>query len=192
VDKHDVALFLHVGFVIIGFMIAAVLHASLHSLVRAKSTEQARPFAGLVHRLEPLFPVVALFILGFGAWLIHLTKDNPRFSPDWGDGWVLTSLITLIVIEGLSGALLAPRSKKLIAAIDGAPEGPMSPELRKQASDPIIWDLAHIGTGGFLGVVFVMVSKPSGGVSVVLVVVGAVLGVLLSRWQLSLAAKFKG
>jgi hypothetical protein len=185
VDKRDVALFLHVGFVITGFMIAAVLHASLHSLVRAKSSEQSRPFAALVHRLEPLFPIVALFILGFGAWLVHLDKG----FVEWGDGWILTSLITLIVIEGLSGALLAPRSKKLVAAIDGAPDGPMSPELRKQASDPMIWDLAHIGTGGFLGVVFVMVSKPSGGVSVVLVVVGAILGVLLSRWQLAMAAK---
>ncbi|HVY09928.1 MAG TPA: hypothetical protein VHB18_07270, partial [Mycobacteriales bacterium] len=99
-DKRDVVLFLHVGVVIIGFMIAAVLHASLHSLARAESAEQARPFAALVHRLEPLFPVVALFILGFGAWLIHLDKN----FVDWGDGWILTSLITLIVIEGLSGA----------------------------------------------------------------------------------------
>jgi hypothetical protein len=56
----------------------------------------------------------------------------------------------------------------------------------------MIWDLAHIGTLGFLGVVFVMVSKPSGGVSVVLVVVGVIVGVLLSRWQLALAAKATG
>ncbi|HVU61853.1 MAG TPA: hypothetical protein VHD58_09420 [Mycobacteriales bacterium] len=187
-DKRDVALFLHVGVVIIGFMIAAVLHASLHSMVRAQSAEQARPFAALVHRLEPLFPIVALLILGFGAWLIHLEKG----FVDWGDGWILTSLITLIVIEGLSGTLLAPRSKKLISAIDAAPNGPMSAELRRQASDPMIWDLAHIGTLGFLGVVFVMVSKPSGGVSVVLVVVGVIVGVLLSRWQLALAAKATG
>jgi hypothetical protein len=185
VDKRDVALFLHVGSVIVGFMIAAVLHASLHSLVRARSAEQARPFAGLVHRLEPLFPFVALLILGFGAWLVHLDKG----FVSWGDGWVLTSLIALIVIEGLSGALLAPRSKKLIAAIEAAPEGPMSAEVRKQASDPMIWDLAHVGTFGFLGVVFVMVSKPSGGVSVVLVVVGAIVGVVLSRLQLSAAPK---
>jgi hypothetical protein len=185
VDKRDVALFLHVGFVIIGFMLAAVLHASLHSLVRAKSTEQARPFAALVHRLEPLLPIAALFILIFGAWLIHLDKG----FVSWGDGWVLTSLITLIAVEGLSGALLAPRSKKLTAAIEAAPDGPMTDALRTQSRDPMIWDLAHVATLGFLGVVFVMVSKPSGGVAVVLVVVGAVIGVLLSRWQLAVAAK---
>jgi hypothetical protein len=187
ISQYNVALFLHVGVVIISFMVAAVLHASLHALARVKTVSQMRPFAGLVHRLEPMLPILAIFIFGFGAWLIGASHHSWHF----GDGWILTALITLVVIEGLAGALLAPRSKKLVTAIETAPEGDVSPELRAQALDPMIWDVAHIGTLGFLGVVFVMTNKPSGGLSVVIVVVAAAIGLALSRLQLGAAAKLK-
>ena len=183
ITKYGVVLFLHIGFVIVGFMLAAILHACLHSIPRAKSVGEMRAFAGLVHRLEPLLPFTALVILGLGAWLLHLSQGE--FG--WSDGWVLTSLITLIAIEALAGSLLAPRSKKLVAMIEAAPDGDVSAELRRASLDPMIWDLAHIATFGFLGVVFVMADKPSGGMAVLIVLIGAALGVALSRWQLSMA-----
>jgi hypothetical protein len=188
ITEYGVVLFLHIGVVIIGFMIAAVLHASLHSLVRAKTVADMRPFAGLVHRLEPLLPISAVFILGFGAWLIHLAHGEIG----WGDGWIVAALITLIAVEGLAGALLAPRTKKLIVAIEAAPDGAASAELRKQAADPLIWDIAHTGTLGFLGVVLVMTSKPSGGGAAAIVVIAVVIGIVLSRLQLRAAAKHAG
>lgn len=185
INQYNVALFLHVSVVIASFAIAAVLHAALHVLPRAKTVEQMRPFAHLVHRLEPLLPILAIFILGFGFWLIGASHK------EWhvGDGWILTGLITLIVIEALAGALLAPHSKALVAAVDAAPDGPPSAELRKQTQDPFIWYLAHIATVGFLGVVFVMINKPSGGGSVLIVVIGALLGIGLAKLQLDAAAK---
>ncbi|HWA66480.1 MAG TPA: hypothetical protein VG899_08955 [Mycobacteriales bacterium] len=185
ISQYNVALFLHIGVVITSFMIAGVLHASLHALPRVKSVHQMRPFAGLVHRLEPLLPILAIFILGFGAWLIGASHH----AWHWGDGWILTALITLIVIEGLAGSLLAPRTKALVAAIDAAPDGDVPAELRRQALDPVIWDIAHVATFGFLGVVFVMTNKPSGGVATLIVVIGAIVGVALSRLQLAAAAK---
>ncbi|HVS67219.1 MAG TPA: hypothetical protein VHE56_01610, partial [Mycobacteriales bacterium] len=106
-----------------------------------------------------------------------------------GDGWVLTGLITLIVIEALAGAVLAPHSKKLVAAVEAAPDGPPSAELRQQARDPFIWYLAHIATFGFLGIVFVMTNKPSGGIGALIAVIGAAVGVVLAKLQLDAAAK---
>src|SRR3954454_12515736 len=138
--------------VIVTFMIAGVLHACLHMLVRAESAEQARPLAKVVHRLDPLFPFFALAILGLGFWLIGASHKEWKV----GDGWILASLIALVVIEGLAGALLAPHSKKLVAAVNEAADGPLPPELRAQSRDPFIWYLAHVATFGFLGVVFVM------------------------------------
>jgi hypothetical protein len=178
-------LFLHIGVVIASFMIAAVLHAALHAMPRAKMVAQLRPFAALVHRLEPLLPILAVVILGMGAWLVHL--DNGEFG--WGDGWILTGLITLVVVEGLAGSLLAPRTKKLVALIDAAPEGDVPAEVRRATLDPIIWDIAHIATVGFIGVVFIMSDKPSGGFAVALVIVAAGLGVALSRWQIAMARR---
>jgi hypothetical protein len=188
ITQYNVALFLHVTVVILAFMVAAVLHVALNVMVRAKTVAEARSWAHVVHRLEPLLPILAVLILVFGAWLIGASHKVWH----WGDGWILTALIALIVIEGLSGALLAPHSKKLVAAIDSAADGPMTADLRKQASDPVIWDLAHVASLAFLGVVFVMTNKPSGGGAVVIVVIGAIVGVALSRWQLALAAKATG
>lgn len=179
-------LFLHIGVVIAAFAVAAILHAALHTMVRARTVEELRPSAALVHRLEPLLPILAIFIFVFGAWLIHLEDLG------WGEGWIDTAIVALVVIEGLAGALLAPRSKQLIAAIDAAPPGPLSPELHTATMDPRIWDLAHVATFGFLGVVYVMADKPSGGLAAAVVVLGVLVGLALSRWQLSLAPKTIG
>ena len=182
ITRYGVVLFLHIGVAIIGFMLAAVLHAALYAMPRSTSVAQARPFAALVHRLEPLLPIAALFLLGLGAWLIHLSDGAWK----WKDGWIMVAVISLVVVEGLAGALLAPRTKKLIAMIEAAPDGDLTPELRKAMADPMIWDIAHIATFSFLGVVFVMASKPSGLGATVVVIVGAVVGVALSRWQLAM------
>lgn len=189
VTTYNVALFLHVGVVILTFMIAAVLHACLHLLVRAETAEQARPLARVVHRLDPLFPFLALLILGLGGWLIHLSQSGDNGNFGWKDGWIMTALTALIVIEGLAGALLAPHSKKLVAAIEAAPAGPLSDELRTQSRDPFIWYLAHTATCGFLGVVFVMTNKPHGAVAALVVVIGVAVGWGLSYWQLSIAER---
>jgi hypothetical protein len=182
-SKHyGIVLFLHIGVVIVSFMIAAVLHAALHAMPRAQTVSQMRPFAALIHRLEPILPILAIFILGFGAWLIHLSGGEIK----WGDGWIITALAALVIIEGLAGALLAPRSKKLVELIEATPDGEVPAAVRAAATDPMIWDLAHIATFGFGGVVLVMADKPSGAVSTIIVVVGAILGVVLSRWQLSM------
>lgn len=181
ITRYGVVLFLHIGVAIIAFMMAAVLHAALHAMPRSTSVAQARPFAALVHRLEPLLPIAALVLLGLGAWLIHLSHGAWK----WKDGWILVAVVTLVVVEGLAGALLAPRSKKLVAMIESAPDGELTPELRTAMADPVIWDLAHIATFGFLGVVFVMASKPSGIGATLIVIIGALVGVALSRWQLA-------
>jgi hypothetical protein len=173
-------LFLHVAVVIVSFMMAAVLHAALHVLPRAQSVAEMRPWARLIHRLDPLLPVGALFILVFGAWLVHLEKaDGVTFS----SGWVITSIVTLIVVEGLAGALLAPRAKALVAAVDAAPEGTPSPDLRRMTVNPFVWNVSHVATFGFLALVFDMTDKPSGSVAWLFPTVGVALGLALAAAQ---------
>jgi hypothetical protein len=176
-------LFLHIGVAIVAFMIAGVLHTCLHVMSRAKTVGEMRPFAGLVHRLEPFLPIFAVLLFGLGAWLIHLSGGE--FA--WSNGWIITAITALAVIEGLAGALLAPRSKRLVAMINEAPDGAIPDDIRRASLDPIIWDLAHVATLGFLGVVYVMADKPSGGVATAVVVVAALIGVGLSRWQIATA-----
>jgi len=175
-----VVLFLHIFVAIVAFMMAGVLHAALQALARARDIREARSWAMLMHRLDPLFPLAALLLLGLGAWLIHLSGGE--FS--WHDGWVITAVVSLVVIEGLAGARLAPKAKAIVAEIEQAGDGPISESLHRRIIDPLAWHVGHIATFGFAGVVFLMAAKPSGAWSPVIVVIGAVIGVVLSGAQL--------
>jgi cell division protein FtsL len=173
-------LFLHIGVAISAFMMAGVMHAALQALARAGDVAEMRSWARAVHRLDPLFPLAALMLLGLGSWLIHLSGGE--FA--WSDGWIITAVTTLVVIEGLSGVLIAPRAKALVHAIDHTPDGRVPDAIRSATTDRALWHVAHMATIGFLGVVFLMAAKPSGGLAVVIAVVATALGVVISEAQL--------
>jgi hypothetical protein len=177
-----VILFLHITVALVAFAMAGVLHTALQVIGRAKRVEEIRTWGAVAHRLEPLLPIMALFLLGLGAWLVHLgehTDDEFRFTT----GWVLTAIITVVAVEAVGGIMLKPRGEKLSALIEAAPDGDVPDELRRAARDPMFWDMAHLTTFGFLGVVFIMAAKPDGAWAAVFPIAGAVLGVVLSRWQ---------
>jgi hypothetical protein len=186
-----VVLFLHITVAIAAFAMAGVMHTALNVVARGRSVQELRPWAAVMHRIEPLFPLMALLLLGLGIWLVHLghrTDDAFSFS----DGWVITAMVTLVGVEAAGGAVLAPHGKKLVALIHEAPDGPVTHDIRTAAFRPLFWDLVHVTTFGFVGVVFLMAAKPSGAWAWVFPVAGAVIGLALSRAQLNAAAKSLG
>jgi hypothetical protein len=178
-------LFLHILTAIVAFMMAAIVHVGLPALARAKDVREMRPWAAILHGLEPLFPVSALLLLGFGAWLVHLSHGQVKFS----DGWLLTGLITLVVIEAVAGIMLSPKAKAAVKAVEEAADGPVPESVRQTALEPWIWYPTHVATFGFAAVVFLMAAKPSGAWSPIIVVVGVLIGLAVSRAQLSAVAK---
>jgi len=191
VETAGVVLFLHITVAIVAFAMAGVLHTSLQVIGRARRVEEIRSWGAVAHRIEPLFPLMALLLLGLGAWLVHLgqhTEDDFSFST----GWILTGLITLVAVEAIGGAILAPRGKKLTGLIEAAPDGEVSDDIRAAARDPLFWDMAHLTTFSFLAIVFVMAAKPDGAWAAVFPIVGAVVGVVLSRWQLRALPPYDG
>jgi hypothetical protein len=139
-----------------------------------------RSWGALVHALDPLLPIAAVLLLGLGAWLVHLSGGEFK----WSSGWVMTAVTSLVVIEGLAGALLAPKAKALVRRIEQAADGPVPEDVRALATDPSVWHISHVATFGFTGVVFLMAAKPSGVWSVVVVVIGAAIGFAVSAAQL--------
>ena len=96
----------------------------------------------------------------------------------------MTAVVALVVVEGLAGARLAPKSKALVKEIERAADGTPSDTLRRLTRDTEVWHIAHVATFGFGGVVFLMAAKPSGAWSVVIVVIAAAIGLLASIAQL--------
>ena len=88
------------------------------------------------------------------------------------------------MVEGLSGALLAPKAKAAVRAVEEAADGPVPANVRAAGLEPAIWYLAHLGTFGFGGVVFLMAAKPSGALAIVIVVVASAIGLAAARVQL--------
>ena len=183
VDLFGVVLFVHITVALAAFAMAGVMHTALLVTARAGTVQELRSWGKVMHRIEPLFPIMALLLLGLGAWLVHLganTDDNFAFS----DGWVVTSIVTLVAIEAMGGSILAPRGKKLTGLIEHAADGPVSDEIRACTADPMVWYAAHVTTFSFLGVVFLMAAKPTGQWAWLFPVVGLLVGGALSKLQL--------
>jgi hypothetical protein len=180
VTLYGFVLFLHILTAIVAFMMAAIVHAGLPALAKARDVREMRSWAAILHRLEPLFPVAALLLLGFGAWLVHLSDGQIKFS----DGWLLTALITLVVVEAVAGAKLAPKAKLAVRLVEEAADGPVPDAVRQSALEPWIWYPSHIATFGFAAVVYLMAAKPSAAWSPVIVIVGVLIGVVAARLQL--------
>ena len=176
----DFALFLHIFFVIAGLCLAAVLHAGLLLVRAARDVAAIRAWPRVIAVLEPVLPAIAVLVLLTGAWLLHLS--NGEFS--WQQGWVTTSLVGLLCAEA-AGAAMGPRSAALRRAINQAPDGPVGADVRRRILDPVLWCIPNGVTATFLAVVFVMVVKPSGLWSAVVIaavgLAGALSGILFSR-----------
>ncbi|HET6907925.1 MAG TPA: hypothetical protein VFH54_01180 [Mycobacteriales bacterium] len=183
IDLFGVVLFLHISVAIVAFAMAGVMHTSLQAVARARTVQEVRSWGRVMHRIEPLFPVMALLLLGFGIWLVHLGhRTDDAFS--YKDGWVVTAIVALVAVEAVGGAVLAPRGKQFTAMIEQAADGPVADDLHSRAVDPAFWYAAHITTFAFLGVVFLMTAKPDGQWAWLFPTVGAAVGVLLSKLQL--------
>src|SRR3954451_10201091 len=191
IDLFGVILFLHISVAIVAFAMAGVMHTALQATARAGTVQELRSWGRVVHRLEPLFPVMALLLLGFGIWLVHLgahTDDAFSFS----DGWVVTAIVTLVAVEAIGGAILAPRGKRLTGLIEHAPDGTTPDEIRAATADPMVWYAAHVTTFAFLGVVFLMAAKPAGQWAWLFPAIGAVVGAALCKVELDGVASTVG
>lgn len=169
----DVVLFLHIAVAIAAFGVAALLMTGLVQMRSARNMSALRSWAGIVHRAEPMFPVLVVILIGLGAWLIALSDGE--FA--WSQGWIIVTLVSLVVMEGFGGAVLAPAGKRLHALIEAEPDGPVSPALRAAITDPVPWLGGYVSTGIATGIVFLMATKPNGLVSVLVVVIASAVAV---------------
>jgi hypothetical protein len=173
IQTESIAMFLHIGLVVVGMMLGAVLHSALLLIRRSETTTQMRPWVPVIRRVEPLMPFIALTVLLTGAWLLHLSGGE--FS--WTDGWVLTSVVGLVVAEAVGGSL-APRSHALTAAIENSTDGPVTTDLRRRALDPRLFCGSHFVTAEFFAIIFLMSAQPTAVWSCIILVVAGTVGVL--------------
>lgn len=170
---YETVLSLHILAAIFGFGVAAVAHTSLFRLRSVTDGQQLRVHLPVLERVGPLFPVSAVLLFVFGAELIHLA---PHQKFHWGDGWVVTAIVSLVVVEAVGGGVIGRRVKAIVEELGSVPDGPISEETRARVTDRSVWLASHFTTAVIASIVFVMVGKPSGGGAIAIVVIGALVG----------------
>lgn len=176
-ELYEVVLFVHIAVVMAAFTLAGAIKASEWLTPRAATVQEMRQLVRPQAWGVGFAPVIALLLL-LGGWLVKLSEDrSSRY--EYGDGWVWTAAVVLAIAFVAGFALEGPHAERLIKALAAAPDGPPSPELRELAAAPLPWVLSHAIPLMIVGVVANMANKPGTAVSILVILVGAVLGSLI-------------
>ena len=84
--------------------------------------------------------------------------------------------MVLVLAEVIGGAVIGRRVRGIEGQLSSVADGPVDGATRSLVADRQVWLASHLNTATIVTVVLLMTTKPSGVVSVVVVLVGAVIG----------------
>ena len=164
---YSMSLFLHIVGALALFAAFGLEWASLYGLHRATVTGQVREWARLLGAPRFVGGPAAFTVLITGIYLS---------ATRWGaQGWIAVALAAMVVIAVL-GAALAGRRAGAIARALPAEDGPIPAALERRLHDPVLTLSIALRTALFLGIVFVMSTKPSTAGALTAMVVALVAG----------------
>jgi hypothetical protein len=175
VSQYEVVLSLHILSAVFGFGVAGVAHSTMFRLRSSTDMSQVRGHLALLDKVGPFFGIAALFLIVFGAYLIQIAPAEDDIG--WSDGWILVALISLVVVEAVGGAVIGRGVKAIIGKLEGVADGPVTAQTRALLADKPVWLASHATTAVIASAVFVMVGKPSTAGAIVIVLIGAVVGI---------------
>jgi uncharacterized membrane protein len=156
VDRYEWLLFLHVAgaFLLLGGIVVAAVF-SVAALRRERPSEIALLF-GLTRWAVPAISVGMLITLGFGLWLVHHVD-----YVDWGDAWVIASLVLWLVSGALGdrGGRLWRETHELAERLAAQGDAP-SPELRARLRNPVALAMNWGSALTALTILALMIWKP--------------------------------
>lgn len=175
-SPYVIAVFLHIVGALGLFAALGLEWASLYHLRRVATLDLAREWAKLLSALRFVGGPAAVTLLVTGIYLS---------ATRWGhQGWIGLSLVGLLLIAVLSVTLTARRAGALVRAL-ASEGGSDSVALGARLRDPVLLVSAWLRTALALGVVFIMVTKPSGADALTAMGVALVLGLAAgsSAWR---------
>jgi hypothetical protein len=176
-DLYGVLVFVHIAVLLFAFGLTGAIHASEWLMASAPTVQDMRALAKPQKWGMFFGPVVALMLL-IGAWLVMLSDDEAvEFS--FGDGWVWTGALVLVLAFAAGIGIHAPHGQKLGLALFTTPDGPPTPEIMEMIREPVPWVVGHAVPFMILAVASNMVNKPGTAVSILVIVIGAVVGAAL-------------
>lgn len=190
---YTVALFAHIVGVLTLFITMALQWLITLRLRGARSIAQVREWIGLTKGVNRLVPVSGVLILGAG---IYMTASAWSLLTTWVDVSLGAMGIMMIFSMGVVGRRLKAIERATAEAIqarEGSQDTPASitdtlpAALQARLDDRALWVSMQMTVAVALGIVFLMTTKPSLTLSLVVVVVsfalGAAVGATTARRQ---------
>lgn len=169
---HTVAVYLHVVGALMLFGGQAIEFVGIDRLRRAATAESVLGALGFLKPLGGLYRLAGIALLVTGLYLTFTA---------WGwPGWIVVSLVLLIALA-ISGPIMAAAHFGPIAAAAVPASGALSDDLERLTRAPVLVEALYLRCGLALGIVLLMVAKPSTLTSVVAIVLAAGLGLAAGR-----------
>jgi len=150
-------------------------------LRRMQTVGQVRALTSLIQP-SGVLAIVSILLLGVAGFYMGITVWGERAT------WIIVATISFLLLAPFGVFVIDPRLRAVAKAAAAAPDGPLPETLAARTRDP----LAGIGLSVYLcvllGIVFLMTTKPSTGVSILAMVVATLLG-LISGVLLLLGAR---
>jgi hypothetical protein len=173
VTSYGVVVFLHLVALLAAISTAGVAHFAEGRLAAAETFAAARPWASLLNRAAPVFPLALLVLVASGAYLVHRGWT-------WDAGWIEAGLVGVALLLANGAGVVGRRNLGLKRALGAAADGPLTDALLQLTRRHIGGIASWANTGLAIGVVFVMATKPGLGGSLAALAVAGALGVMVA------------
>ncbi len=146
--------FLHI-FIIVAAVVAAFgTQIFLERAAHTKDVQTIRSVFRIAKPMGMLIPV--LFVIG-GVLGVVAFLDR---GVDWNEPWLIQSYVLFAVAFILGGAVEGRWQTKVTAAVEEAPDGPVSEELQALLDDRVNMIATWIGRIVVVAIFYVMTMKP--------------------------------
>lgn len=150
---YNTVLFLHILGAMGMFAVVGLEWTALRPLRRATTSEGVQTWLRVLRPASRLGPASMLTLLLTGFYMTAALRTRMA--------WVMVSMVGLIVLGILAGGLTGRRIKAIRRGLSASEPGALSPELQRLVRHPALWISLQLRTGLFLGIVFVMTTKPA-------------------------------
>jgi hypothetical protein len=171
VDLYLIALFGHIVGALFLFALLGIETIGLARLRTASSVEGAFAWMGLAGIMRKGGPIALVVILIPGLWM---AADRWKFP-----AWTMVALASMIALAVI-GMVVTGAAMRGLGPRLGKAQGIWSPDLAQAVLDPMLLRSLALRLGIALGIIALMVFKPDMVVSLIVVIAGAVIGLIWS------------
>jgi len=175
VNGYSVVLFLHLAALLAAIGTAGIAHFAEARLGVAETVQAVRPWAALLNRVAPVFPLALLVLLASGAYLVHREWA-------WSRGWIEAGLVGVALLFANGAGIVGRRNRAIKRALATAGAGTITDELLHLTRRHVGGVASWANTGLAVGVVFVMTTKPGLAGSLAALAAAATAGTLVALW----------